>query len=69
MKGLDLSRHLALFVARGIKDVARLRVMAELDEKEVREALQRLLSRSSEGLEGLDDMELFLVEKAILQLK
>ncbi|KAJ7199650.1 hypothetical protein GGX14DRAFT_545037 [Mycena pura] len=69
VRGLDLSRHHALFVARGIKDIARLRVMAELDEKEVREALQRLLGRSSEVLEGLDDMELFLVEKAILQLK
>ncbi|KAJ6474487.1 hypothetical protein C8R47DRAFT_1199514 [Mycena vitilis] len=69
--GLDMSKHLALFVARGFEDVATLRTIAELEEDTLRSTLRRVLTGSAEelgGNKGLTELELVMLETAMKKL-
>ncbi|KAJ7869514.1 hypothetical protein B0H13DRAFT_1896623 [Mycena leptocephala] len=69
---LDLTKHLALFTARGFEDMATLRTMARLDASTLSVTLRRLLTGSVQelgGRKGLTDVELVMLELAIRELK
>ncbi|KAJ6592839.1 hypothetical protein B0H19DRAFT_1088608, partial [Mycena capillaripes] len=66
--GVDLSRHVPLFTARGFRDVAILHTFARLDEKIMCDTLRRLLTTKMEELPGIEpptDSELAILEDAI----
>ncbi|KAJ6552986.1 hypothetical protein B0H19DRAFT_1377700 [Mycena capillaripes] len=69
--GLDLSKHQALFKARGFEDVAVLRTIAGLDNRTMQDTLRRLLTGSEQelgGRKGLTELELVMLENAIRKL-
>ncbi|KAJ7611349.1 hypothetical protein DFH06DRAFT_1244892 [Mycena polygramma] len=69
--GLDMSKHSALFVARGFENVAVLRTIAELEEDTLRSTLRRVLTGSAEelgGNKGLTELELVMLETAMKKL-
>jgi hypothetical protein len=69
---LDLTKHLALFTARGFEDMSTLRTMARLDASTLSATLRRLLTGSVQelgGRKGLTDVELVMLELALRELK
>ncbi|KAJ6453886.1 hypothetical protein C8R47DRAFT_1228891 [Mycena vitilis] len=55
LEGAGLSKHLALFEARGFKDVSILGIIARFDDYTLRDTLRRFLTENMEELEGMDD--------------
>ncbi|KAF7368347.1 hypothetical protein MVEN_00156300 [Mycena venus] len=70
--GFDLSKHLALFKARGFENVDTLRRMAKWEKRHLQETLRRVLTGSEAELcsmRGLMELELVSLEIAIRVLK
>ncbi|KAJ7061502.1 hypothetical protein C8F01DRAFT_1137605 [Mycena amicta] len=72
---IDIPKYLTVFKKRGIKDLQRLRTIAQWDKDTVRESLKRLLGERmpAEGgvadSEGLDEFELIVLENALKGLR
>ncbi|KAJ7648989.1 hypothetical protein DFH06DRAFT_1300242 [Mycena polygramma] len=71
LEGVGLSKHLALFEARGFKDVSILGIIARFDDHTLRDTLRRFLTENMEELEGVmspTESELSLLQDRIREL-
>ncbi|KAJ7672928.1 hypothetical protein B0H17DRAFT_1083353 [Mycena rosella] len=71
VRGLDLSKHVDLFIDRGLQDVAALRLMATWERAKLEETLAREFMGSAEklaGRKGLTALEVISLELAIRAL-
>jgi hypothetical protein len=70
--GLDMSKHLPLFTARGFENVDTLRTMAKWEKRHLQETLRRVLTGDEVdlgGKRGLTELELVSLEIAIRELQ
>ncbi|KAJ7627767.1 hypothetical protein DFH06DRAFT_1141592 [Mycena polygramma] len=71
LEGVGPSKHLALFEARGFKDVSILGIIARFDDHTLRDTLRRFLTENMEELEGVmspTESELSLLQDRIREL-